>query len=47
MILVLDRGKLIDSGRHEELVAREGIYRDTWLAQKQAQNLESEAGVAS
>ncbi len=47
MILVLDRGKLVDSGRHEELVARTGIYRDTWLAQRQAQNIESEAGVAS
>lgn len=35
MVLVLDGGRLVDRGRHEELVARPGIYRDTWLAQRE------------
>lgn len=34
LVLVLDRGRLIDSGRHDELVKRPGIYRETWLAQR-------------
>lgn len=32
-ILVLDRGKLSDSGRHMELVARSDIYRHLWSQQ--------------
>lgn len=34
MILVLERGRLVDVGRHGELVARPGPYRDTWRAQR-------------
>ncbi len=34
-VLVLDGGRLVDQGRHEELIARPGIYRDTWLAQRE------------
>lgn len=34
MILVLDRGRLIDVGKHDELVERPGIYRETWQAQR-------------
>jgi ATP-binding cassette subfamily B protein len=34
-ILVLDRGRLVDRGRHRELVARPGIYRDAWQIQSQ------------
>ncbi len=33
LVLVLDRGSLIDVGRHDELIERPGIYRETWLAQ--------------
>lgn len=33
LVLVLDRGSLIDVGRHDELIERQGIYRETWLAQ--------------
>jgi ATP-binding cassette subfamily B protein len=36
LILVLDRGRLVDRGTHDDLVARPGVYRDTWLAQRQA-----------
>lgn len=36
LILVLDAGRLVDSGRHEALVARAGPYRDAWLAQQGA-----------
>jgi ATP-binding cassette subfamily B protein len=30
MILVLDKGRIVQRGRHEELVAREGIYRSIY-----------------
>jgi subfamily B ATP-binding cassette protein MsbA len=32
-IIVLDRGRVIDSGTHEELMARGGIYRDLYEMQ--------------
>ena len=35
LILVLDRGRLVDHGSHAELVARPGLYRDTWQIQAQ------------
>ena len=35
LILVLDRGRLADVGSHAELVARPGLYRDTWQIQAQ------------
>lgn len=35
MVLVLDRGRLVDSGTHAELLRRPGIYRDTWMIQSQ------------
>ncbi len=34
-VLVLDHGRLVDRGPHRELVNRPGIYRDTWLIQRQ------------
>jgi ATP-binding cassette subfamily B protein len=30
---VLDRGRLAESGRHEELIARGGIYAGLWNVQ--------------
>ena len=34
MILVMDRGRLVDVGCHDELAERPGPYRETWLAQR-------------
>jgi ATP-binding cassette subfamily B protein len=34
-VLVLDGGRLVDSGPHDELVKRPGLYRDTWMVQSQ------------
>ncbi len=35
-VLVIDGGRLVDEGTHEELVSRPGPYRDAWLAQQVA-----------
>ncbi len=40
-ILVLDRGRLVDVGRHEELLSRPGPYRDAWLAQRRERPAEA------
>jgi subfamily B ATP-binding cassette protein MsbA len=34
-ILVLHQGKIVDKGRHDDLVAREGLYRDLYRKQHQ------------
>jgi len=34
-IVVMDRGKIVDMGTHEELMAREGKYREMYRAQAQ------------
>ncbi len=34
LILVLERGRLVGTGTHDELVSRPGPYRDTWRAQQ-------------
>jgi len=41
-VLVLDGGRLVDSGPHAELIQRSGIYRDTWLVQSQRAAAEEE-----
>jgi ATP-binding cassette subfamily B protein len=43
LTLVLDRGRLVDQGNHEELTSRPGPYRDAWAVQSQA----AEAGEAA
>jgi ATP-binding cassette subfamily B multidrug efflux pump len=35
LILVLERGHLVDLGTHRELVSRPGPYRETWEAQEE------------
>ncbi len=36
IIHVMQAGKIIESGSHQELVARSGLYAESWLAQMQA-----------
>jgi ATP-binding cassette subfamily B protein len=33
LILVLDRGKLVEKGTHDELITRQGFYFDLWQQQ--------------
>ena len=42
LVLVLDGGRLVDSGPHSELIERPGVYRDTWLVQSQRAAAEEE-----
>ena len=35
-ILVLEEGKVIDQGVHQELIERPGYYRETWLLQRES-----------
>jgi ATP-binding cassette subfamily B protein len=35
-IIVLDRGRIVERGRHAELLARNGLYADMWRRQQEA-----------
>ena len=35
-IVVLDRGRVVERGRHGELLARDGLYADMWRRQQEA-----------
>ncbi|MDA3645320.1 ABC transporter ATP-binding protein/permease [Saccharopolyspora indica] len=37
-ILVLDHGQLVESGRHHELLARNGLYARLWAAQRNGEH---------
>lgn len=39
-IAVLDRGQLVECGKHDELLAKNGVYARLWLRHQQAQNWE-------
>lgn len=34
VILVIQDGKIVDKGSHEELISRDGYYREVWLEQR-------------
>ncbi len=38
LILMLKDGKLVEQGKHEELMLKNGLYRDTYLGQLASQN---------
>ena len=40
-IIVLDEGRVIEQGTHDDLVAQEGVYADMYRRQHLAQELES------
>jgi len=39
-IIVMDKGRIVERGRHEELLGREGLYAQLWNLQRQQQELE-------
>jgi ATP-binding cassette subfamily B protein len=43
-IVVLDRGRVVERGRHGELLAQGGLYADMWRRQQEA-NAEAQAGL--
>ncbi|GAA4786060.1 ABC transporter ATP-binding protein/permease [Lysobacter hankyongensis] len=40
-ILVMDQGRIVERGRHAELLAREGAYAQMWRLQQQERNAET------
>ena len=47
MILVLKDGQIIERGRHEELLAKEGFYYDLYMSQfKKQEDITAEAAIA-
>ena len=42
-IYVLEKGNVVQSGTHEELLAHEGVYRSLWDSQQALENITKEA----
>ena len=40
-ILVLDNGRIVERGRHRELLLRHGVYADMWFRQQEAAQREA------
>ena len=38
-IIVLDKGKIVEQGSHEVLLAKEGFYAELWMAQQNKNDL--------
>ena len=43
-IVVLDRGRVVEQGRHDDLLERQGIYAQMWTLQRQQSALEASMG---
>jgi ATP-binding cassette subfamily B protein len=41
-ILVLDQGKIIEQGTHEQLIAKGGLYAELYIQQTQSANVEAD-----
>src|SRR2546428_14118588 len=39
-IIVMDKGRIVERGRHDELLAREGLYAQLWNLQRQQAQVE-------
>ena len=39
-IVVMDKGRIVERGRHEDLLARDGLYAQLWNLQRQQQQFE-------
>jgi ATP-binding cassette subfamily B protein len=45
-ILVLDQGRIVERGRHRELVALNGLYADMWARQQEAAQQQAQLAAA-
>jgi ATP-binding cassette subfamily B protein len=43
-IIVLDGGRIVERGRHGELLAKQGLYAAMWQRQQEAQHVAEESG---
>ena len=46
-ILVLEKGKVVERGRHQDLLAHEGLYASMWARQQEASEAEERLRAAT